>query len=222
MEEIFFSPSLLRKKNAGRLLALVLFCALGAASCSFDYGDADAGENSRPDITMKNVEYMRMKNGEPQVKLQAVQAERYDKKNVMNLEDYQFDQYDPQGGVDAAGEGGKASVDLSKLAVSMEEGIKINVESEDITMRTEALNYNDTTKQLDAPQDELVTIDRSDGTSFQGTGLQADVRARTFAFEQGASGIWVQNIEDATGAAITGAAIAGESATTELPGFKEG
>jgi LPS export ABC transporter protein LptC len=183
-------------RNKHILGVIVIFCPLLFARCSFDYGAGANGESALPDISMNTLEYARVKRGELQVRLKAEEADRYENRNLMELRGYSFQQYDTAGVVDAEGHGGLVRVELDQLNVYMREGITISVETEDMVLETDSLDYSDREKTLKAAEDKNVTIEQSDGTSFKGAAFSANVRKRDFVFESGASGVYVHEDDE--------------------------
>ena len=162
-----------------RKIFLPVICILFAA-CSFDYGNNRSGTD-KPNIVMRDLDYVRVRGGEPQVRFQADYAEQYEDKKIMNLENCTFEQFENHGTqVDASGTAGEASVELDTGNLTLDKGIKINVDSEDITIETSELQWKDKEKQLSGPADSQVDVYKSDGTSFTGTGFSANARERTW------------------------------------------
>ncbi|MDR2110939.1 MAG: LPS export ABC transporter periplasmic protein LptC, partial [Spirochaetaceae bacterium] len=92
---------------------MVIFAACTFDSCTFDYGISEGEDNGQPDIVMHNVEYMRIRDGDPVVRFQAESAERYEKQQTMKLKNFSFEQYAPHGDeINAAGQVSAASVEL--------------------------------------------------------------------------------------------------------------
>jgi LPS export ABC transporter protein LptC len=178
------------------LLRAALGIAVLCASCTFNYEDVAVGDSNLPDISMSELKYTRMKNGELFVDLQAAESDSYDSRHLMVLRDYSFQQYDSaKGEVDAEGNGGVAEIELDTLNVHMNKGIVISVRTEDIVLQTESLDYNDTEKFLQSGEDDIVMIERTSGTEIKGKGFLADVRKHSFGFEKGSSGVWVEEEE---------------------------
>jgi LPS export ABC transporter protein LptC len=165
--------------------------------CSFDYGN-DAGEDeSQPDIVMKDVEYVRIRDGDPVVRFQAESAERYEKRQTMELKNFSFEQFAARGeDLNAVGQAGAASVELGSGDIRMSEGVHITVDSEDITIGTPSLNWYDEPRFLSGDEQEEVVISRSDGTSFNGRGFSADIRNRTWDFSSKVEGIYVHEDDE--------------------------
>jgi LPS export ABC transporter protein LptC len=178
-----------------------IFILLGMAffSCSFDYGPAASDIEDIPDITMDNVEYVRVRNGDPRAKFTAEHASRYEDKQTMDLKNLSFEQFENHGKeVNAEGRAGSASVELESGNIRMDDGVHITVESEDYIIETGSLEWYDQDRLLSSGANE-VNIRRDDGTSFSGHGFSADVRNRTWSFSAGVSGTYVHEDKEDEG-----------------------
>ena len=176
----------------------VLFLLLsGLAACSFDYGEEGVTDDGQPDIVMRGVEYVRVRDGKPVVRFAAELAERYEKRQAMELQNFSFDQFDGQGvEVNATGTVGNASVDMGTGNIQMTGGVEIQVDSEDLNINTPSLAWQDKERILSSGEMERVDIIRSDGTSFSGWGFSADARRRSWSFNDGAEGIYYHDEDD--------------------------
>jgi LPS export ABC transporter protein LptC len=162
-------------------------------SCSFDYGNTTAEDKNQPDIVMRDVEYVRIRGGDPVVRFQAEEAERYEEKQTMNLKNFSFEQFENHGGgVNATGNAGQAQVELDSGNIRLEGGVEISVDSEDITIKTFGLSWQDKDRHLRETSGDNVEITRSDGTSFSGRGFFADARYRTWNFDAGVGGSYTE------------------------------
>ncbi|MCL2833914.1 MAG: LPS export ABC transporter periplasmic protein LptC [Treponema sp.] len=168
--------------------AIFIVSAFLSAACSFDYGNTKAGSD-KPDIVMRDLEYVRVRGGDPLVQFKADYAERYEEKKMMNLQDFSFEQFENHGSqINATGSAGNASVETDSGNLELGGGVKIAVESEDITIETNSLQWKDKEKILTAPDEGRVDIQKSDGTSFTGSGFSANAREKTWVFNSGAEG----------------------------------
>jgi LPS export ABC transporter protein LptC len=178
------------------LAVLCIFVLLGAA-CSFDYGVSENGENDYPDITMEDLDYSRVRGGRIIARLQAETAERYEKRRLMELKNYRFEQYNTTNAeVDALGSGGFASVELDTSNVHMSSGVEIIVDTEDMILETEHLDWDDAKKTLNGGEALPVKVEQSNGTKFTGTGFSADVRSRNWFINSDASGVYIHDDEE--------------------------
>jgi LPS export ABC transporter protein LptC len=175
--------------------ATLLLCA-----CSFDYGEVSSSSDELPDIVMEGVEYVRVRNGNPLARFRAESAERYEDRQVMELRNFTFEQFETLGEeLNAAGSAGMATVALDTGNVQLREGIRIDVESENIIIETEHLDWQDKERILTAGEGQRVDMKRSDGTDFSGWGFSANIRDRTWGFSSGIQGayFWEDEDEDA-------------------------
>jgi LPS export ABC transporter protein LptC len=166
-------------------------------ACSFDYGITEPGDSPYPDITMEDLDYVRIRKGTPIARMQAEIAERYEKRRRMELKNYSFEQYNTTNEeIDATGSGGFASVELETSNIHMSDGIEIIVDTEDITLETERLDWDDGKKFLKGGDNDPISVEQSDGTNLNGTGFSADVRARTWFISYDASGDFIHNEDE--------------------------
>jgi LPS export ABC transporter protein LptC len=174
------------------LCGITLFLA-----CSFDYGEAAQDNEDLPDIVMKDVEYVRMRDGHPVVRFQAEEARRFEKKQAMELDQFRFEQFETRAEtINAVGSAGLASIELDSGNIHMQDGVRIEVESEDIAITTASLEWQDKERRLSTGETERVDITRSDGTSFTGWGFSADTRRRSWEFKNGVEGAYVDKDKD--------------------------
>jgi len=179
--------------------ALILAFAAALAACSFDYGNGESAENTLPDIVMEKVEYVRVRGGKLQVRFQAEKAERYESRQKMELKNFSFEQFSSDNDVDAEGRAGAASVELESGNISMDEGVRIGIESEDIVIETKELKWLDKERVLSGGDGGEVAVSRSDGTVFSGYGFSANARSRTWAFSGQVAGRYIDKDDDEEG-----------------------
>jgi LPS export ABC transporter protein LptC len=172
-----------------------VLCSL--SFCSFDYGNQDGDDDKLPDIVMDNVEYVRMRSAEPQARLQAERVERYEERRIMELRNFSFEQFGSRGeDVNAYGRAGSASFEIDSGDVRMGDGVRIEVESEDIAIETTWLEWKDRDRILSGKDEDEVHIFQENGTVFTGTGFQANARLRTWEFTGIVSGIYVREDDE--------------------------
>jgi len=181
------------------------FCCilfLAAASCSFNYGETESSGEELPDLVMENVDYVRVRSADPIARIQAERAERYEKQGIMKLQQFSFEQYGSRGEeINSSGSGGNAEVNIDSGDIFMNNGVRLEVASEDIIIETFQLEWKDEPKTFSTGEDNNVYIFRQNGTSFIGTGLNADARKRTWEFTGEASGTYIQDDDEESEAA---------------------
>jgi len=161
-------------------------------SCTFDYGASESSGEELPDLVMQNVDYVRVRSSDPVARIRADRVERYDKQGIMKLENFSFEQYgESVEEVNASGMAGFASVDIDSGDISMDRGVRIEVETEDIIIETNNLEWKDEEKLIFTGEQDTVNILQNKGTSFTGIGLRADARSRTWEFFGNVGGTFV-------------------------------
>ena len=179
------------------IFCLILSVGLLFSACSFDYGSTDGSDKSKPDIVMENLEYVRVRGGDPLARFQAEHAERWEERQTMELREFSFEQMEDHGEtVNAEGRAGFAVVQLGSGDISLKGGVRIRVDSEDVTIRTAELEWKDKAKTLSGGDRDIVDIQRSDGTSFTGRGFFADARNRLWAFSGEVKGTYVEKEDE--------------------------
>ena len=178
-------------------VCLILFFIFTAAACSFDY-DTVYQDDDKPNLIMEEVEHIRITNGNPEIRVQAEEVRRYEAKHIMELDSFSFEQYNaaPEGreeipDVNTRGKAGQASMETDTGNLFISGGVNIEVISEDISMETRELSWQDKERFLTAPG--TVSITRSNGTTLKGTGFTADIRKRSWEFESGVEGSVEEN-----------------------------
>jgi LPS export ABC transporter protein LptC len=181
-------------KSAVSILFLVFLVCGG---CSFDYGSSLAGEDETPDVIMNDVEYVRVRDGDPQVRFKAELAERYEESRTMELKNFSFEQFERHSGeVNAAGSAGEAHVELDSGDINLAGGVTLAVESEDIVIETGRLDWKDEQRDLSGDGSDEVRINRANGTSFSGWGFSANARTRLWGFSGGISGTYIHDDDE--------------------------
>ena len=187
-----------------KLLILVLILFL-FESCTFDYGESTSSDRSLPDLVMENVDYVRVRAADPIARFQAERAERYEKQGLMKLQNFFFEQYCERGAeVNASGQGGNAEVEIESGDIQMTNGVRLEVESEDIILETTNLAWKDEPRLFFTGAEDEVNVYRENGTSFTGYGLSADARRRTFEFTGYVTGTYIHDDDAQESAALSG------------------
>lgn len=176
-------------------LAIALAATLLVA-CAFDYGDRNGpGVANVPDVVMIDVEYVRVRSADIQARVRAERVERFESRQLMDLHNFYFEQFD-RGEVSAFGSAGGASVELDSMDVRMFGGVRLEVESEEIVIETERLEWRDSPRLLIGGSNEETRIFREDGTTIVGVGFRADARRREWEFSGPVAGVYVSEEGD--------------------------
>jgi len=174
-----------------------LLLLLSLAACSFDYGNQDGADSDQPDLIMENVEYVRIRSADPQARFQAERLERYEERRIMELRNLSFEQFGNKGeDVNAFGRAGSASMEIDSGDIRMDDGVRIDIDSENLAIETTWLEWKDKERLLTSGEEEEVNIYQENGTAFTGTGFHADARRRTWEFSGNVSGTYVQDDDE--------------------------
>jgi LPS export ABC transporter protein LptC len=205
-------------KNRGpkpKIVTFFLFLCYLLCSCSFDYGNAGGGDKKQADIVMDNVEYVRVRSLDPQARLQAERVERYEERRVMELKNFSFEQFGNHGEeINASGRAGSALFEIDSGDIRLEDGVRIDVESEDIAIETIKLEWKDKERTLTGGSGEEVHVFQDNGTSFTGIGFQSNARSRSWTFASSVNGTYIHD-DDEDEAEAAEAAEAAETASEE-------
>jgi LPS export ABC transporter protein LptC len=186
-----------KKKFYPVLCFLFFVFANLAVACSFDYGNTSGGDKNLPDIVMDNVEYVRIRSLDPQARLQAERVERYEERRVMELRNFSFEQFGSNSGeINAYGRAGSALYRIDSGDISMEDGVRLDVDSEEIVIETSRLEWKDKERTLSGGAEDEVHIYQENGTSFTGIGFQSNARSRTWSFSDTVSGTFINEDDD--------------------------
>lgn len=176
------------------ILTAIICVFLG---CTFDYGEEASETPELPDLVMINVEYVRVRSSDPIAKINAQRAERYETLGVMKMESLIFEQYGEHGeAVNVTGEMGFASVNIESGDIVMDNGVTLEVMSEDFIIVTEKLDWKDEPRTLSSTEGNEVNITRQNGTNFTSSGLILDARRRSWEFAGTASGVFIHEDDD--------------------------
>ena len=208
------------KKKSRFIIFCFLFSVLCFA-CSFDYGFQDGAGKDQPDIVMDNVEYVRVRSADPQARLQAERVERYEERRLMELRNFSFEQFGNHGEeVNAYGRAGSASYEIDSGDMRLGNGVRIEVDSEDIIIETDWLEWRDKPRTLTGRDDDEVQVLQENGTVFAGIGFRADARQRTWEFSGSVSGTYIHE-DDEEDEEIGEYAAYEEGADEEIDGGEE-
>jgi len=194
------------------------------SSCSFDYGNEEEADKNQPDIVMENVEYVRVRSSDPQARFQAERLERYEERRIMELRNFSFEQFGNRGeDINASGRAGSASMEIDSGDIRLDNGVRIDVDSEDLAIETEWLEWKDKDRILASGETDIVNIYQENGTAFGGTGFYADARRRMWEFAGAVSGTYIQeDDEEETAAGDAADANAEETAADKVAGDTAG
>lgn len=164
--------NLLKIKNSSVfLILLVLSCAKK---------EEKINENV-PDLTMYEMHYYEVKNGELRLEADAQMSYTYNEKKQQELESVQFKALE-NGAVKAYGSSDFAKIDTLKNDVYLEDNIKVRYEKEKINMESNYIYFSNEEKMLFGKEYEFSSIVRDNGDILNGKGFEFDLRSDKVVF----------------------------------------
>jgi LPS export ABC transporter protein LptC len=146
---------------------------------------------------MENVEYTRVRSYDPQARFQAERAARYEERRVMELRNFSFEQFGNGGeDVNAAGKAGSANIEMDSMDIRIDDDVRVDVDSEDISIETKWLEWKDKDHTIFGGDEEEVNVYRENGTAFTGIGFRANARRRSWEFSGAVSGTYIHDEEE--------------------------
>ena len=178
----------------------ILYFLILATACSFNYGTISQIEEE-PNLIMEEAEYIRITEGSPEIRVAAREVRHYEKNHIMELDDFSFEQFimdfnanpreqpaEPE--LNSWGRAGQLRLETDTNNFSMSDNVIINVDSENLSIETDDISWNDNDRLLQTQG--TVHITRSDGTFIEGTGFSADTRSRSWEFESAVEGTIIE------------------------------
>ncbi|MDR2553359.1 MAG: LPS export ABC transporter periplasmic protein LptC [Treponema sp.] len=185
----------MRKTQTGSGGVVFLVIPALLFSCSFNYDVPPTGEQES-NLVLVETEYVRMKNGSPEIRVTAAEVRQYEKIHVMELDNFSFEQYNAAGpgteqipSVTTLGKAGSARLETDTGNFVMRGGIVMEIIPEEMTMETSHISWNNKERLLTAPNE--VSIVRRDGTSMHGRDFSADAGRKTWEFKTPVEGTFV-------------------------------
>ena len=180
-----------------RVVGLLLAAAV-SAGCSLEYGDARVAESvpdSFPTAAIRGFSHTVVRQGRMQFNVTADRALRYDDDGEQHLFGAEFEEVDAEGEVVARGRADFARYFDESEDVEMLGDIEFYSEVENARVLASYLFWDREERLLLGGRDDLVRVEREDGTSLQGYGFHSNMRTRELGFEREVSGRYVESRE---------------------------
>ncbi len=184
------STILIMEKFVRTSLFIIVFAFL--ASCSFDYGGATGEGEEKPDIVMKDFDFVRVSDKKIDVRLQGDEAKHWEKDQRMEVRQARFAQYNrSDASLASSGLAGRAEIDFDSGDVVLSEGVQVYIQQEDTLIESGELHWHDKAGMLIAPDSQTVLFKNDKGSIIQGRGFGADARRRAWELAGGVEGNYV-------------------------------
>lgn len=163
-----------------------------AGGCTLDYGALEEESSTNtPDLVMTDVEYVRVQDGKPVIRLQAESISRYDQAKRMDVDQPRFSQFDADGAEGARGGASSASINTETGDVSLKGAVVLSIPEEDVDLETDRLDWQDANRILAGDAKSPLMVKRKDGSYLTGSGFRVDSRSKQWSFSERASGTYV-------------------------------
>lgn len=172
--------------SVGVTALLVVF-----AACSLDYSGTDIVDelsSDVPDIVLFDFTYtVRRTNGSILV-FSADRMESYSSREYHRLYAVTFIEIDPFGEHATDGTADYAEIDTRTEDVELAGSIEFYSTQNEARIFAETLSWRSEGRILSSPVDEVVIVERDDGSVVRGSGFRADAAYNTIEFSGGSSG----------------------------------
>jgi len=175
--------------------AVVAACAvLLVCGCSLNYEEAALEEQtsaSIPDTVASNVIHRVNRDGRLSMQMEAARAETYNSTNTTVLTDAHFVEYDDKGKKATEGSAHRVVFHSDTENAEISGSVRVHSASEKGSVAAESLSWVKKIRKLSAAPDEMVLIQKDDGTYISGTGFTGDFQARQVTFSGPVRGRYV-------------------------------
>jgi len=181
-----------RNHKAVNLFFFVILCMI-ICSCSHDYEEASLAEalsDEVPQIEMTGVVHFQVRNGHPEFVINADKALSYDKKNITELENVVFKEYDALGNIKSTGSGHYMSYDHESGNAEMTGDLFLDSRQEKTTLNAKSLIWTEENKLLSGSVEEKIILKKDDGNEMGGKGFSLNLSSKELRFDNRAEGIY--------------------------------
>lgn len=173
--------------------------AIQATACSLDYSQVTVSEEMSeqvPDSILHEFSYTVVEGGKPSVRVDAERAEFFEKSDRTYVTGLTFREYDEQGELVTEGTADYAEFHTDTESAELEGGLRFYSSTEEATVETEYLYWDNEEKLLTGREDDRVRIEEDSGSRLDGIGFEADVRRRLIDFAGPVSGRFVSDSDE--------------------------
>jgi LPS export ABC transporter protein LptC len=192
----------MRTEPRNRMLIVLIFLAvfgLLAASCSFDYGDELAQAQTteeQPTAVFTDFTHRVVDRDRLVLEIHAARASTYSTGHRTELKSVNFAQYGNEGALAASGKADAATVYTDSENAEFRGHVLLESKSEQAVLEAEELTWVSDRKTISGGLERIVSVTRQDGAWVRGAGFSADLRRRTFSFQESTSGQFVDPDEE--------------------------
>ncbi len=174
-----------------RLRIALLASVLLYSSCSIDYDSgrlASELSEDTPDTVLYNLEQRIIRDGHERFRIVAARVETFVGQQKRYLYEVAFVEFDAEGNILTEGTADFGEFETDTENFAMTGSLRFYSAAEDAWLTAERLAWDTESRLLQSSPEDLVTIDRGDGTFVQGRGFRADMARNRLEFNRGVSG----------------------------------
>ncbi|MBN2352299.1 MAG: LPS export ABC transporter periplasmic protein LptC [Spirochaetales bacterium] len=187
-------------RNPRRCLFFILLTAVfWVMGCSLDYKEGEEGtelEESVPDLVFKNFVHTAV-NGQKMVfQLEAERAQMYNRKKTTVLTKVRFVEYDDAGAVAIDGRAGSAVYHTDTENADLSGGVYGYSTADKVSFSAASLFWKKDDRLLQSKGNEVVRIEKDDGSYIEGRHFTIDAARKTLTFTAAVHGRYVYEKEE--------------------------
>ncbi|THB65651.1 MAG: hypothetical protein D6B26_03585 [Spirochaetaceae bacterium] len=182
------------RKVAGFWLGVLV---VAAVSCSLDYDYMEEeAVDVRPEVEITRLQHTVVRSGRTRFRIHAMGSKTWQEEKRQVLEEVYFWEYNQEGELAAEGRADFAEIMLETEDIRFSGAILLYSYEEEAGIEAAYLEWNAEERRLQGNDGEEVIITRDDGTTIAGVTFLADMRLRSLAFDDGISGVYVDEQAD--------------------------
>lgn len=167
------------------LVVAVLLAAGTFAGCSMDYEQSVVAEERPEDVpetVMIEATFTVVRTGSRLFSIEAARAETYPERGERVFTALSFQEIAADGTLLTRGTADHAVFETESENVELSGAVEFFSETEEAGISTPYLFWNDEERILTAREDDLVRVERTNGSVIEGTGFSSDLRLKVVTF----------------------------------------
>ncbi len=181
----------MRAARTVQRLACVVVSLLAASACTFDYSGATI--EGEVDGALPQVEILDVRmviERENRLELTARRIASFPDEGYQQFGGLEFREFGPDGELRLEGRAEAGTLFFDTENVELRGVVRFYSQVEEAELQSEFLYWNDAERVLSGEDEDVVTLDRDDGSQLRGYGLRLDGRRNSLEFDRGVEGVF--------------------------------
>lgn len=171
--------------------ACIVASLLGAAACTFDYSGASVEGEAGGAIPQVEILDVRMViERDNRLELTARRIASFPDEGYQEFGGLEFREFGPDGELRLEGRAEAGTLFFDTENVELRGEVRFYSQVEEAELQSEFLYWNEAERVLSGADEDVVTLDRDDGSQLRGHGLRLDGRRNSLEFTQGVEGVF--------------------------------